>query len=118
MPNRTRIPVKLLVLAMLALPLPLVLLSQNLFAAEERKTPGPVAGQPQDLTAFLDSLSEQPSPGGDVFTPAPENKVVYCYYQSCPTGQRCWYCRSNWVCIYEYPDDPDRVPSGCTGGTQ
>src|SRR5215218_6977621 len=101
MPNRTRIPIKLLLLAMLAL------LAQNLFAAEGWKTPGPAAGQPQDLAAFLGSLADQPLPGGESFTPAPENRVIYCSYQSCPAGQRCWYCNRNWVCIYDYPD-PDQ----------
>lgn len=103
MPNRTRISIKLLVFAMLALPL----FAQNLFAAE--------AGQPQDLAAFLGALADQPLPGGESFTPAPENKVVYCSYQPCPAGQSCWYCNRNWVCIFVYPD-PNQVPAGCTGG--
>src|SRR5690242_17320599 len=102
MPNRTLIPIQLLVLALLVLPLSL--LAQNTSAAKERKDLGPAAGQPQDLADFLDSLAGQTLPDGESFTPTPENKVVYCYYQSCPTGQRCWYCNRNWVCIYEYPD--------------
>jgi hypothetical protein len=115
MPKRTLILLKLLVLTLLAFPF--ALLAQNPSAAEEWKTLGLATGQPQELADFLGSLADQPLPGGENFTPAPENKVIYCGYQSCPTGQRCWYCRSNWVCVWEYPD-PDQVPSGCTGGSQ
>jgi hypothetical protein len=112
MPNRTLIPIQLLVLALLALPL--TLLVQNPAAAEEWKVPGSAAGQPPDLADFLGSLADQPLPGGEGFTPAPENKVIYCGYQSCPIGQSCWYCNHNWVCIYDSP----RPPAGCTGGSQ
>lgn len=115
MPNRTLIAIQLLVLALLALPF--ALLAQTSSAAEKGTAPSLAAGERQDLADFLGSLSGQPLPGEESFTPAPENKVVYCYYQSCPTGQRCWYCNRNWVCIYEYPD-PDQVPAGCTGGSQ
>ena len=113
MPNRTRIPIKLLVLVLVALPL--ALLAQNL-SATEQKVPSPAVQQPQDLTAFLGSLSKEPLPDGASFTPAPENRVIYCSYQGCPAGQRCLNCNGNWVCIYIYPNDPDRVPSGCSGG--
>lgn len=113
MPNRSLVPIKLLVLALLALPL--ALLAQNPSGAEEGKAPSVAAGQTQDIAAFLGSLADQPLPGGKDFTPAPENKIIYCSYQPCPTGQSCWYCNRNWVCIFDYPD-PDHIPSGCTGG--
>jgi hypothetical protein len=46
--------------------------------------------------------------------PRPD-KVIYCSYQGCPTGQTCWYCHQQWVCIWNYPD-PTQVPPGCSGG--
>jgi hypothetical protein len=103
---------KLLSAILLAL---FALVSPNLFAAEHAAAPS-VAAQPTDLAAFLDSLKtgDQGSLDGKL-TPAPENKVIYCQYQGCPTGQTCWYCHNNWVCIFNYPD-PTQVPPGCSGG--
>lgn len=106
--KQTRV-LRLLVFVMLALPL--ALLAQ---ATENPTTPAPAA-EAQDLASFLDSLAAQPSPDGQTFTPAPENRIQYCTYQPCPTGQRCWYCNRNWICLWEYPD-PDHVPAGCTAG--
>jgi hypothetical protein len=105
MPNRTRTPLKLLVLTLLALPL--ALLSQNLFAAEEGSAP--------DLAAFLGSLADPSVPGEESFTPAPENRAGSCIL-ACAPGQRCLYCNQSWVCIWVYPDNPNRIPPGCSTG--
>jgi hypothetical protein len=70
-----------------------------------------------DLTTFLGTLQKQDQglTGNQALPPAPENRIISCQYQRCPTGQTCWFCHSNWVCIFNYPD-PDQVPPGCTGG--
>lgn len=89
--------------------------SPSLLVAETATAPS-VAAQPTDLTVFLNSLKtgDQGSLNQSL-APAPENKIIYCQYQGCPTGQTCWYCHSNWVCIFNYPD-PTQVPPGCSGG--
>jgi hypothetical protein len=104
-------------LPVLALALAFFLGSPGLFAAEEPSGPAVKGAHPMDLTTFLDSLKadNQGLPGNQNLLPTPENKIIYCSYQGCPTGQRCWYCHSNWVCIYNYPD-PEQVPPGCSGG--
>jgi hypothetical protein len=112
MPNRIRIPF-LLLLTALAFPLAP---ASNLSASEAGKAPALATGQSQDLAAFLNSLAQPALPGQESLIPAPENKVIYCSFSGCPSGQRCLNCNGNWVCIYTYPDDPDRVPAGCTGG--
>ena len=106
----------MIVAVVVVLALSLAFLSSGLFAADAT-SPSPAVRQPQDLGSFLHTLASgsQATTEQQIFTPTPENKVVSCYYQSCPTGQTCWYCHQNWVCIYNYPD-PDRVPPGCTGG--
>ena len=87
--------------------------------AAQAVAPGPQAKAVHsvDLTTFLGSLQENDHTlaGNQNLTPAPENKIISCTYFPCPTGQTCWYCHNNWVCIFNYPD-PDQVPPGCTGG--
>jgi hypothetical protein len=103
-------------LTLLLLVLSFVVASPRLSAADNANGPAVQASQPMDLSTFLNSLKTGDQGAlGQSLTPAPENKVIYCSYQACPTGQRCWYCHSNWVCIYEYPD-PEQVPPGCSGG--
>ena len=71
-----------------------------------------------DLTTFLGSLqqNDQGLAGNPNVAPAPESKATLsCATHGCPTGQTCWYCHSNWICLYNY-SDPNYVPTGCTRG--
>jgi hypothetical protein len=104
--------------ALVVLVLSLAFLSSGLFAADAT-SPSPAGRQPQDLGSFLDTLASGSTVPTEhqIFTPAPENKIIYCSYQGCPTGQTCWYCHQNWICIFNYPD-PTMVPPGCSGGPQ
>jgi hypothetical protein len=117
MSNPSRPPILRLPLVVLALSL--AFCSPGLFAADVA-SPSPASQQPQQpqaLGSFLHTLAagSQATTEHQIFTPAPENKILSCSYQACPTGQTCWYCHQNWFCIFNYPD-PDMVPPGCSSG--